>query len=226
MMQSHICINMLHSIYVIKLYLVLHICLPLERRCPQENSQDHLNIFMSYIRLRNVQKRKQFFMPCISDFLNNFSVFLEPLTTNAWAFFWKPVTSWKEWKSEKTDKMFCTLLVVMKCISGPYHFVPLQARTVMYHCAHTHTQIIKINYMFNSQLHLHAEALLLQISEGMFYRFTSTQDCITNANRTSPGKRLDWNSFRIFLFKAFSLTQSNCTSHYSFYFSILECINY
>lgn len=144
---------------------------------------------MSYIRLKNVQKNKQFFMPCISDFLNNLSVFLKPLMTNAWAFFWKLVISWKEQKSEKTDKMFCTLLVVMNCISDPYHFVLLQARTVMYHYVHTCTQMI--NYMFNPQLHLHAEALLFQISVGMFYRFTSAQDCIWNANQPSPEKGLD-----------------------------------
>lgn len=142
--------------------------------------------------------------------------------TNAWAFFWNPVTSWEEWKPEKTDKMFCTLLVVMKCISDPYHFVLLQARTVMYHYAHTCTQMIKLNYIFNSQLHLNAETLLFQISVSMFYRFTSTQDC----NWPSPGKRLNWNSFRIFLFKAFHLTQPKCTHHYSFHFSTLVCINY
>lgn len=29
-------------------------------------------------------------------FFKNFSVFLEPLMSHAWAFFWKPVTSWEE----------------------------------------------------------------------------------------------------------------------------------
>lgn len=73
-----------------------------------------------------------------ASFLNNFSVFLEPLSTNATDFFWKPVSSWEEWKSEKTDKMFCTSLFVIKCISDPYHFVLAQAKTEMYHYAHTH----------------------------------------------------------------------------------------
>lgn len=174
---------------------------------------------MSYIGLKNKQKRKQFFM---WFFLITSLYFLNHSWPMPEHFFWKPVTSWEEWKPEKTDKMFCTLLVVMKCISDPYHFVLLQARTVMYHYAHTCTQMIKLNYIFNSQLHLNAETLLFQISVSMFYRFTSTQDC----NWPSPGKRLNWNSFRIFLFKAFHLTQPKCTHHYSFHFSTLVCINY
>lgn len=58
----------------------------------------------------------------------------------------------------------------------------------MYHYALSHTQMMKLNYMFNSQLHLHAEALLFQVSVSVFYRLTSTQNCIWNANLSSRGK--------------------------------------